>query len=80
MEIWNIITEFIHDDEVLYLQEVSDKWIWMKFKPYETLRNFFSRIDALCQEYLTKCHIKKEDPEVLTFVMKELLKDLKYHL
>ena len=27
MEIWNIITEYIHDDEVLYLKEVSDKWI-----------------------------------------------------
>ena len=25
MTIWNIITEYIHDDEVLYLKEVSDK-------------------------------------------------------
>ena len=80
INIWNIINEYIHDDEVLYLKEVSDKWIRMQFKPYETLRNFFSRIDALCQEFLTKCHIKKEDPEILALVMKELPKDLKYHL
>ena len=80
MEIWNIITEYIHDDEILYFKEVSDKWIRVKFKPYETLRNFFSRIDAFCQEYLTKCHIKKKGPEFLVLVMKELPKDLKYHL
>ena len=57
--------QYIHDDEVLYLKEESGKWIRMKFKPYETLRNFISRFDALCQEYLTKCHLKKEDPEIL---------------
>ena len=34
MEILNIITEYIHDNEVLNLKEVSDKWIRMKFKPY----------------------------------------------
>ena len=51
MNIWTIINEYMHDDEVLYRKEVSDKWIRMRFKPYETLRNFFSRIDALCQEY-----------------------------
>ena len=52
----------------------------MKFKPFETLRNFFSRVDALCQEYLTKCHINKEDPGILALLMKELPKVLKYHL
>ena len=36
----------------------------MQFKPFEALRNFFSRIHALCQEFLTKCHIKKEDPNL----------------
>ena len=52
----------------------------MRFKPYETLRNFFSRIDALYQEFFTKCHIKKQDGEILALVMKELPKDLQYHL
>ena len=80
MAVWNIITEYIHDDEVLYWKEVSGKWIRMKFRLYETRRHFFSRVDALCQEYLTKCHIKKQDPKILTLVMKELPKDFKYHL
>ena len=31
MTICNIIAEYIHGDEVLYLKEVSDKWIWMRF-------------------------------------------------
>ena len=75
MTIWNIITECIHDVEVLYLTEVSDKLIRIKFRPYETLRNFFSRIDALYQECFTKYHFKKEDPEILALVMKELPKD-----
>ena len=72
--------EYIHDDEVLYLKKVNDKWIRMQFKPFEALRYFFSRIHALCQEFLTKCHNKKEDLEILALVMKELPKDLKYHL
>ena len=61
MTIWNIITEYIHDDEVLYLNEVS-------------------RVDALCVEYLTKCHIRKQDPEILALLMKKLPNELKYHL
>ena len=40
MAVWNIITAYIHEGEVLYLKEVSNKWIRMKFRPYETLRNF----------------------------------------
>ena len=80
MTIWNIITEYIHDDEVLYLKEVSDKWIALHLRPNETLRNFFSRVDSLCAEYLTKCHIKKLDAEILSLVMNQLPNELKYHL
>ena len=49
-------------------------------KTLRKLRNLFSRVDALCREYLTKCHFKKEDAENLALVMKELPKVLKYHL
>ena len=80
MVIWNIITEYIHDDEVLYLEEVSDKWMNLQLRHNETLRHFFSRVDSLCAEYLTKCHIKKLDAEILSLVMKELPLELKYHL
>ena len=80
MTIWNIIIGYIHDDEVLYLNEVSDKWIRIRLRPYEILRNFFSRIDDLWQEYLVKFHIKKEDPKILALVRKELPPDLKYNL
>ena len=69
MTIWNIITEYINNDEVIYLKEVSDKWIKMRFRPYEKLSSFFSRVDALCQEFLTKCHIKKLDGEIIALVM-----------
>ena len=72
MKIRNIITEYVHDDEVLHLKEVSDKWMTMKLRPNETLTNSFSRVDALCVEYLSKCHIKKLDPEISVLVMKEL--------
>ena len=41
MQISNIITEYIHDDEIFYLNKVSEKWIRMRFRPYETLHNFF---------------------------------------
>ena len=58
MTIWNIITEYIHNDEGLYLKEVSDKWIKLQLRPNETLRNSFTRIDSVCAEYLSKCHIK----------------------
>ena len=51
----------------------------MRFRSYETLCNFLSHVDALCQEY-PKFHIKKEDRDILALVMKELPKDLKYHL
>ena len=61
---------------ILYLK----RWIWLRFRPHENLRNLFSRVDASCQEYLTKCHIKNEDPKILALVMKELPKDLEYHL
>ena len=44
---WNRITEYIHDDKVLYFIEVSDKWIRMRFRPNKTLKKF-SRVDALC--------------------------------
>ena len=40
MTFWDIIIEYINDDDVLYLKEVSDKWIRTKFRAYETLRNF----------------------------------------
>ena len=56
-----ILLKNIYDDEVLHLKDVPDKWIRTKFKSYKTLRNVSSQIDALCQEYLIKCHIKKED-------------------
>ena len=59
MTIWNIITEYIYNDEVLYLKEVSDKWLRMQLRPNESLRNFSTRFDTLCSEYLTKCHIRK---------------------
>ena len=42
--------------------------------------DFFSRVDALCAEYLTKCHIKKLDAEILSLVMNQLPNELKYHL
>ena len=50
IKIWNIIKEYILDYEVLFLNEVQDKWIPMQFCPNETSRNFFSRVDALCAE------------------------------
>ena len=80
MIMWNIITEYIHDDEVLYLKEVSDKWMNLSLRQNESLRNFFSRVDSVCAEYLSKCHIKKLDAEILALVMKELPLELKYHL
>ena len=72
--------EYIHDNKVLYLKEVSDKWMTMKLRPNGTLQNFFSRVDALCVKYLTTYQIKKLDPEILALVMKELPNELKYHL
>ena len=80
MTIWNIITEYIYNDEVLYFKEVSDKWMTMKLRPNEALRNFFSRVNALCAEYLSKCHITKLDLEILALVMKELPNELKCRL
>ena len=58
MTIWNVITEYIHNDKVLYLKEVSEKWMRLQLRSNETLRNVFSRIDSVCAEYLTKCHTK----------------------
>ena len=79
MTIWNIITEYIHDEEVLYLKEVSDEWMTGQLRPNKSLLNFLSRVDALCAEYLRKCHIEKLDPEILALVMKELPNELKYN-
>ena len=50
MEIWNIIIDYVHDDEVLYLKEASDKWIIMRFRKYETLRYFF----LSCRCYISR--------------------------
>ena len=50
MTIWNI-TEYIHDDEVLFLKEVSSKWIRMQLHPNESLRNFLSGVDDLYAKY-----------------------------
>ena len=66
LKIWSIITEYIHNDEVLYLKEVSKKSIRMQLRPNKTLRDFF-RVDALCAEYSP-------------LGMKELPNELKYHL
>ena len=68
MIIWNIISEYIHYDEVLYLKEVSDKWMNLTLHQNESLRNFFSRVDSVCAEYLSMCHIKKLDAEILALV------------
>ena len=46
----------------------------------QTLRICFSRIDSVCAEYLTKCHINKLNDEIFALVMKELPNELKYHL
>ena len=72
--------EYVHDDEVLYLKEVSNKWMNLQLRQNEPLGNFFSRVDSVCAEYLTNCHIKKIDAEILALVMKELSLELKYHL
>ena len=39
MTIWDIITEYKHDDEKFYIKEIYDKSIRMRFWPYETLRH-----------------------------------------
>ena len=64
MKIWSIMTEYIHDDEAQ-----NETWNRMQLRPNEILRNFLSRVGALCGEYRTMCHIKKHDPEILALVM-----------
>ena len=66
--------------KILYLKGASEKRIRMQLRPNEILRNFLSRIDAMCAVHLKKCHIKKQDSEVLALVMKVLPNELKYHL
>ena len=80
MTIWNIITEYIHDDEVLYLKEVSDKWIRMKFNPYQTLHNYSLVSIRYVKNISQNVKIKKQNPEILALIMKELPKDQKYPL
>ena len=80
MTIWDFITEYIHNDEVLNLKEISDKWIRMKLHHNESLGIILFQVEALCAAYLTKCHIRKLDPENLVLVIKEVPTELKYQL
>ena len=68
MTVWNVITEYIHNDEVLYLKEVPDilECNYILTNHYE----ISSLVDSLYAEYLTKCHIRKLDPEILALVIK----------
>ena len=68
-----------YEEGAVIPKEVSDKWMTMKLRPNKTLRNVSSPVDALCAEYLSKCHIKKLDPEILALAMKVLQNGLKYH-
>ena len=61
MKIWNIINEYVEANKVINGVEFSKKWKLLKTYIGEPVRFFFSRINALCAEKLTKC--EKEVPE-----------------
>ena len=45
----------------------------LELNPNEPIRKFFSRVDSVRAEYLTKCQKKEEDAESLALVQEEFL-------
>ena len=55
MKIWNIIDKHVETNKITNGVKFSKKWKLLKTYHGEPVRDFFSRIDALCAEKLTKC-------------------------
>ena len=76
MKIWSILTEYIETNRVIHGVEFSKKWKVLKMNHGEPVRDFFSRIDALCAEKVTKCQKEVPEEDIIALVVASLPQDL----
>ena len=76
INIWSILTEYIETNKVIHGVEFSKKWKVLKLNPREPVRDFFSRIDVLCAEKLTKCQKGNPEVDIIALVVASLPHDL----
>ena len=69
MQIWQILTEYIEVNKVIHGVEFSKKWKLLTMNHGEPVRNFFSRIDALCAEKVTKLQREVPIEDIIALVV-----------
>ena len=76
MHIWTILNEYVEKNKIINGVEFSKKWKVLRMNHGELVRDFFSRIDALCAEKVTKCQKEVPDEDIFALVIASLPQDL----
>ena len=76
MQIWTILNEYVERNKIINGVEFSKKWKLLKMNHGELVRDFFSRIDTLCAEKVTKCQKEVPEEDIFALVLASLPQDL----